>query len=378
MFNPLRHRYSFQNHIRWCSTCRTASNGQNIKERNLQRVIFSGIQPTGVPHLGNYLGALSNWVKLQNDAAQKDELFFSIVGWHALTLPQNPTVLSASRNSMLATLLAIGIDPKRSVLFHQDHNPIHTELAWILSCITPVGKLRRMTTWKARLATSRNANDESEVDESLLHVGLFTYPILQAADILAYQATHVPVGEDQTQHLELSRDLADLFNRTFKSATPMFPLPSQIHTISRRILSLKDPTSKMSKSFPDVQSRILLTDTTAQIRTKIRGAVTDSIAGITYDPVARPGTSNLLTILAACTDEHVTDVARRYEGKGHGDLKADVAEAVDEMIKTPRAEFEKIRHENTYLNQVAMDGAEKARERSEVTMREVRARLGLS
>lgn len=134
----------------------------------------------------------------------------------------------------------------------------------------------------------------------------------------------------------------------------------------------------MSKSFPDVQSRILLTDTTAQIRTKIRGAVTDSIAGITYDPVARPGTSNLLTILAACTDEHVTDVARRYEGKGHGDLKADVAEAVDEMIKTPRAEFEKIRHENTYLNQVAMDGAEKARERSEVTMREVRARLGLS
>jgi tryptophanyl-tRNA synthetase len=212
------------------------------------------------------------------------------------------------------------------------------------------------------------------------------------------RTTHVPVGEDQTQHLELSRDLADLFNRTFKSAKPMFPLPSQIHStysislptsillaqsglllaISRRILSLKDPTSKMSKSSPDVQSRILLSDTAAQIRTKIRGAVTDSISGITYDPVARPGTSNLLTILAACTNEHVTDVAQRYEAKGHGHLKADVVDVVEETIRAPRAEFEKIRHETEYLNQVAKDGAEKAKERSGITMREVRARLGLS
>jgi tryptophanyl-tRNA synthetase len=148
--------------------------------------------------------------------------------------------------------------------------------------------------------------------------------------------------------------------------------------ISRRILSLKDPTSKMSKSSPDVQSRILLTDTAAQIRSKIRGAVTDSITGITYDPVARPGTSNLLTILAACTNEPIADVARRYEAKGHGHLKADVAEVVEEMIKAPRAEFERIRHETTYLNQVARDGAERAKERSRITMREVRARLGLS
>ncbi|KAF8227010.1 Nucleotidylyl transferase, partial [Tricholoma matsutake] len=153
----------------------------------------------------------------------------------------------------------------------------------------------------------------------------------------------------------------DLFNRTFKSATPMFPLPSQIHMILRWILSLKDPTSKMSKSFPDIQSRILLTNTTAQIHSKIHGAITDSITGITYDPVAHPGTSNLLTILAACMDEDVTNVAQRYKGKGHGNLKADVTEAMDEMIKTPHTEFERIWHENTYLNQVAMDGAEKAR-----------------
>ncbi|KAG5640737.1 hypothetical protein DXG03_007366 [Asterophora parasitica] len=375
------------------------------------RVIFSGIQPTGVPHvsielnlsafcfaneiaqLGNYLGALSNWVKLQKTAAPDDELLFSIVGWHALTLPQDPETLATSRRDLLATLLAIGLDPKRSVLFHQDHvcaklsgrdpflslsqNQAHTELAWILNCITPIGKLRRMTTWKTRLAASRNANNESEVDESLLNAGLFTYPVLQAADILAYRATHVPVGEDQTQHLELCRDLADIFNRTFPSSRPLFHLPSQLNTISRRILSLRDPTSKMSKSSPDLQSRILLTDTEAQIKSKIRSAVTDSIVGITYDPVARPGTSNLLTILAACTDDDVSEVVRRYEGKGHGHLKEDVAEAVEEMIKGPRAEFERIRHETAFLEEVARSGAEKARDRSEITMTQVRERLGL-
>ncbi|GLB35594.1 putative class-I aminoacyl-tRNA synthetase family protein [Lyophyllum shimeji] len=341
------------------------------------RVIFSGIQPTGVPHLGNYLGALSNWVKLQRTAKPEDELLFSIVGWHALTLPQNPDTLAASRRDMLATLLAIGLDPKRSILFHQDHNPAHTEFAWILSCITPIGKLRRMTTWKARVAASRNANDESEVDETLLNAGLFTYPVLQAADILIYKATHVPVGEDQTQHLELCRDLAYTFNRTFAADEPLFPVPSQLNTPSRRILSLRDPTSKMSKSSPDLQSRILLTDTFPEIKSKLRAAVTDSVLGITYDPLMRPGTSNLLTILAACTDEDVHHVARRYEGKGHGHLKTDVAEAVEEMIKGPRTEFERIRQETEFLEEVAKEGGEKARERSEATMREVRERLGL-
>ncbi|KAG6835547.1 hypothetical protein H0H93_000322 [Arthromyces matolae] len=294
------------------------------------KVVFSGIQPTGVPHLGNYLGALSNWVKLQKNAAPEDELLFSIVGWHALTLPQDPAALALSRRDMLATLLAIGLDPNRSVLFHQDDNPAHTELAWILNCITPIGKLRRMTTWKTRLAASRNANDESEVDESLLNAGLFTYPVLQAADILVY-----------------------------------------------RVLSLRDPTSKMSKSSPDIQSRILLTDTPAQIQSKIRSAVTDSIAGITYDPVERPGTSNLLTILAACTDKNVMDVAATYEGKGHGHLKKDVASAVEEIIKKPREEFERIRHETGFLEEIAKTGASKARERSEVTMQSVRQLLGL-
>ncbi|KAJ7684379.1 hypothetical protein DFH06DRAFT_5420 [Mycena polygramma] len=342
------------------------------------RTIFSGIQPTGIPHLGNYLGALSNWVKLQNENPQ-DKIIFSIVGWHALTLPQNPKELAASRRDMLAVLLAIGIDPKRSVLFHQDSNAMHTELAWILGCITPTGKLRRMTSWKARLAESRNANDESEVDESLLNAGLLTYPVLQAADILLYQATHVPVGEDQRQHLELSRDIADTFNRTFKGPSRMFPLPTPLITPSKRILSLKDPSAKMSKSAHDPNSRILLTDSAAQISAKLRAAVTDSIAsGVTYDPVARPGTSNLLTILAACADEDVHDVAAARVGMSHGELKAEVAAAVEALVAPPRAEFERLRQDVGYLDQVAADGAAAARELSSQTMLQVRARIGLS
>ncbi|KAJ3500830.1 hypothetical protein NLJ89_g9617 [Agrocybe chaxingu] len=351
----------------------------NEQKTTRGRVIFSGIQPTGILHLqlGNYLGAISNWVKLQNDAQPEDDVLFTIVGWHALTLPQNPKELSAARTNMLATLLAFGIDPKRSVVFHQDDNQWHTELAWILNCITPIGKLRRMTTWKSRLATSRNANDESEVDESMLNAGLFTYPVLQAADILAYRATHVPVGEDQTQHLELSRDLADSFNRTFSRRKRFFPIPSQLITPTKRVLSLKDPSSKMSKSAPDPASRIELTDTAAQISRKIRAAVTDSIEGITYDPVARPGASNLLAILAACTNEPVEEVAVRYAGKGHSDLKNDLADALEEMLRGPRAEFQRLREENGYLAAVAREGAEKAKERSSKTMREVRNMVGL-
>jgi len=322
---------------------------------------------------------LSNWVKLQKSAQRNDILLFSIVGWHALTLPQDPTLLRSARDDMLAVLLAIGIDPTRSILFHQDHNRHHTELSWILNCLTPVGKLRRMTTWKSRLAASKNANSENDVDESQLNAGLFTYPVLQAADVLIYRATHVPVGEDQRQHIELTRDLAEIFNRTFsRDQPPLFPLPEYVETSSKRILSLKDPSSKMSKSSPDTASRILLTDTAEQIKAKIRGAVTDTIRGITYDPVSRPGTSNLLTILAACTNSDVLDVAKRYENKGHADLKSDVTDAVEEVLKGPRAEFERIRHERTFLQEVAWKGLSQAMEYSAATIDQVRRLVGLS
>ncbi|KIP07498.1 hypothetical protein PHLGIDRAFT_19165 [Phlebiopsis gigantea 11061_1 CR5-6] len=352
------------------STC--LRRGPDISRKS--RVIFSGIQPTGTPHLGNFLGALQNWVRLQEDSQPEDVLIYSIVGWHSLTLPQNPHALAVARREMLAALLAIGLDPKRVIIFHQDDNPHHTDLSWVFNCITPVGKLRRMTTWKARLATSRNAKDESEVDESMLNTGLFTYPVLQAADILLYKATHVPVGEDQKQHIELARDIGDNFNRTFRD---LFPLPAYIATPTRRVLSLKDPTSKMSKSSPDISSRILLTDSEKEIRTKIRSAVTDSITGVTYDPATRPGTSNLLSILGACTNEEPAVVAKRFESKGHGDLKADVADAVVALLERPRTEFERLRGEEAYITRIAKEGVEKAMVRSGATMREVRHSVGL-
>ncbi|KAI8974252.1 tRNA synthetases class I-domain-containing protein [Trametes punicea] len=208
--------------------CRPFASSAASESGARPRVVFSGIQPTGIPHLGNLLGALLNWVKLQREAARDDRVIYSIVGWHALTLPQEPKALSAARSDMLAVLLSVGLDPERSIIFHQDENPHHVELAWILNCLTSMGKLKRMTTWKSRLAASRNARDDSEVDESLLNAGLFTYPVLQAADFLAYRATHVPVGEDQQQHIELCRDLAESFNKTFKGKRRLFPLPEHV------------------------------------------------------------------------------------------------------------------------------------------------------
>ncbi|KAJ8508181.1 hypothetical protein ONZ45_g9534 [Pleurotus djamor] len=274
-----------------------------------------------------------------------------LVGWHALTLPQKPKALLQSRHDALAVLLAIGLDPARSIIFHQDH----AKLASYGTCldIQLFDPLRKVET-DDDVEDSRNANNESEVDESLLNAGLFTYPVLQAADILVYRATHVPVGEDQTQHLELSRDIAQIFNRNYK---PFFPIPEQLSTPTRRILSLKDPNTKMSKSSPDIQSRILLTDSHAQIKSKIRAAVTDSITGISYDPKERPGTSNLLAILGACVEKDPIVLASEYEGKGHGSLKADVIEAVEELVRNPRSEFERLRQETGYLDHMARDGA---------------------
>ncbi|TFK45526.1 tryptophanyl-tRNA synthetase [Heliocybe sulcata] len=358
----------------------TASrNAPNVHARS--RTYFSGIQPTGVPHLGNYLGALRNWVKLQREAKPNDTLYFSVVGWHALTLPQDRNALLKAQTDMVALLLAVGLDPERSIIFHQNQNPDHLELAWYLNCITPVGKLRRMTTWKGRLADARNANDESEVDDSLLNTGLFTYPVLQAADILLYKATHVPVGEDQQQHIELSRDLADSLNRQLgahnKEFRRTFPLPEAVYTPSKRILSLRDPSSKMSKSSPFEQSRILLTDKPEAIKSKIRKAVTDSNSEIAYDPINRPGTANLLTILAACEDAQPEQVAERYAGKDHGILKADVIDAILELLRRPREEYERLIQARDYLDRIVEGGLFKARSASGKVMRTVRDRLGM-
>ncbi|KAH8114202.1 hypothetical protein DFH11DRAFT_254702 [Phellopilus nigrolimitatus] len=233
-----------------------------------------------------------------------------------------------------------------------------------------------MTTWKSRLAVSRNANAESEVDEALLNTGLFTYPVLQAADILAYRSTHVPVGADQQQHLELCRDLAALFNRTVRA--PLFPLPEAVFTPSRRVLSLTDPAAKMSKSAPDAGSRILLTDTAAAVRAKLRRAVTDAEHTIEYDPARRPGTANLLALLAGCTGSDARALAARYRDTGHAALKDAVADAVEETLRGPRAEFLRLRAEPAHLDALARSGAERAREMSRGTLARVRRLVGLS
>lgn len=364
---------------------------------SVPKTIFSGIQPTGIPHLGNYLGALVNWVRLQRASAPNDRLYFSLVGLHALTLPQDPVKLRRERLDLLATLLAVGLDPRRSVIFCQDQVPQHAELAWMLNCTTPMGKLQRMTTWKSKLALARNANSTDEVDESHLNLGLFAYPVLQAADVLLYRATHVPVGEDQQQHLELSRDLAELFNRTYKES--VFPLPQHIISPAKRILSLRDPTQKMSKSAPHPSSRILLTDTTEIIDKKIRSAVTDSERGVTYDPASRPGVANLLTILDACEsvgrlgsgeeqDGHgetsdtrqttrLEALAARFGSLSHAELKRAVADAVESVVAPVRAEYARLRADESYLRDVAEAGRMRAAEVAEHTMSDVREVLGV-
>lgn len=356
-------------------------------------MIFSGIQPTGIPHLGNYLGALRNWVDLQNASRDtSDELYFSIVGYHAITMPQNPSRLRTERSEMMATLLAIGLDPQRCTIFHQDHVAEHTELAWILNCLASFGKLHRMTTWKAKLATARNVSDSTDVDDKDLSLGLFAYPVLQAADILLYKATHVPVGEDQIQHLELSRDLADVYNRRFKRT---FPLPAHIITPTKRVLSLRDPTSKMSKSAPDANSRILLTDTPEEVRRKVRKAVTDAEVKLSYQPDQRPGVSNLLAILAALKSQTAPGTvemenagpeewAERLNqeisesGASSGQhLKATLTDAVVETLRPIQAELERLRKDPGYLTEMEQLGKQKAQTVARRTMSQVRKSIGL-
>lgn len=346
--------------------------------------MFSGIQPTGTPHLGNYLGALANWAKLQEADPITGESplnYYSIVDLHAITMPQNPNELRRAKFDMAATLLACGVDPKRSVLFEQSQVRAHSELAWIFNCITPVGWLGRMTQWKSKLeksAGTSHAESLSAVDlNSGLKMGLFDYPVLQAADILLYKATHVPVGEDQIQHLELARDIAKLFNKTFKQ--PVFPKPDVIVPPSaKRIMSLRDPNSKMSKSDPLEHSRINLVDSPEIIQAKIAKATTDSIRSVSYDPVERPGVSNLVSIYAAMLDieieEAVKDCANITSTK---EFKTRVADAIIEKIKPIQTELVRLQADKGYVTQVLDEGANRANQIANETMEQVYKVVGL-
>ena len=348
-----------------------------------RRVIVSGIQPTGVPHLGNYLGALSNWLELQRSAGPDDELYFFTAGLHAITVPQKPAQLHDDRRNLFAILIAIGLDPQRCTIFHQDQVAEHAELGWLLGCLVPFGRLERMTTWKSKLATIG-----AEASDTSLQLGLFAYPVLQAADILLYRATHVPVGEDQTQHLELTRDIAHTFNRTTKSN--FFARPECLTSPAKRILSLRNPEQKMSKSAPDVNSRILLTDTPQEVNTKIKRAVTDSDTSVSYDPEGRPGLSNLISILASLgggvlhndirswgADPHEIAAVLDSSTGGMSGVKKVLAESINETLAPIQHEYTRIIAEPGYLDALEELGRNKASAKARDTLTQVRRMLGL-
>ncbi len=326
--------------------------------------IFSGMQPTSDSlQLGNYLGALTQWVALQDT----HDAIYCVVDLHALTVGPDPAVLRERTRRTAAQYLAAGVDPARSTLFVQSHVPEHAELAWILSCHTGFGEAGRMTQFK-----DKSAKQGAEGTT----VGLFTYPVLMAADILLYDTALVPVGEDQRQHLELTRDLAQRLNSRFGAGTVVVP-DAYIPKSTAKIYDLQDPTAKMSKSAESPNGLIELLDDPKVIAKRIRSAVTDAEREIRYDPVAKPGVSNLLTIFSALSGRTVPSLEADYAGKGYGDLKKDLAEVVVDFL-TPFQE--RVRHylsDPTALDDVLADGAERARALAVPTLERVYDRSGL-
>lgn len=345
------------------------------------RVMFSGIQPSGVPHIGNYIGALQNWVKFQElKKSHKDgrpiELYYSIVGLHAITLPRNPSRLRRDRFEMMCVLLALGLDPDHSCLFNQEQVPAHSEMAWILNCIAPVGRLSRMTTWKSQIASSKNSNSIEEVDESMLHLGLLAYPVLQAADILLYKTTHVTVGEDQVQHLELTKVLAKALNNQTK--TQIFRLPQGIYSSQSKILNLRNPTVKMSKSNPSDLSKILLTDKPKEISKKIKSAITDSMAGLEYDPENRPGISNLIDIYRSISNQELNQVLDRFRHRSISDLKLELIDLLVDHFRPFQTEYARLLGFQDEVEKIYSKGAQRASGVANRTLSQVKELLGLT
>ena len=326
-----------------------------------RRRVFSGIQPSGTSHLGTYLGALKNWVSVQEEY----ESYFCIVDLHALTVPQNPKVLRANVREMAAIFIAVGLDPERAVIFRQSRVSEHTELGWLLNCIARVGELTRMTQFKDK---SQRGGAESA------SVGLYAYPVLQAADILLYNAHLVPVGEDQRQHLELSRTLARRFNGLY-GETFAVPEPMILET-GARVMALDEPTQKMSKSAPTPAGYIALLDEPDVIRRKIRRAKTDSGTEVVATP-DKPALTNLLGIYAGLTDRSVPEIEDQYRGKGYGDFKKDLAEVVVESLSPIRERTLELFDDPRELDEVLEAGAEKARGVARSTLRDAWAKLGL-
>jgi tryptophanyl-tRNA synthetase len=321
--------------------------------------IFSGIQPTGAKHLGNYIGAIRNYVALQ----EKGDAFFCIVDLHSITSDYDPDGLRESTLSLAALLFAAGLDPERSTVFAQSHVTAHPEAAWLLGSVTSYGELRRMTQFKAK-------REQQDFASS----GLFSYTVLQAADILLYQTDLVPIGEDQRQHLELSRNVAERFNSRFGET---FRLPdAMIPEVGGRIMDLQEPERKMSTTGGTAQGTVGVLDPPETIRKKFRSAVTDSGTDVRHDPEQKAGVSNLIEIMAIATGNEIPEIEARFDGGGYGAFKQEVGEAVVALFEPIRGRYEELRSDPAELERLLGVGAEKAREASAPTLEQMYERMG--
>ncbi|HHW39065.1 MAG TPA: tryptophan--tRNA ligase [Bacillales bacterium] len=322
-------------------------------------IIFSGIQPSGTITLGNYLGALKHFVDLQ----ENNQCYFCIVDQHAITVPQDPKQLHKNIRALAALYIAVGIDPERSTLFIQSEVPAHAQLGWVMQCISYIGELERMTQFKDKSA-----------GKDAVSAGLLTYPPLMVADILLYNTDIVPVGEDQKQHLELTRDLAERFNKKYNE---IFTIPDvSIPKVGSKIMSLQDPTKKMSKSDANTKAFISMLDEEKQIEKKIKSAVTDSEGIIKFDKDNKAGVSNLLTIYSICSNQSIEDLEKKYADKGYGEFKADVAEAVINAIKPIQERYYNLL-ESEKLDEYLDLGAEKANAVASKMVKKVEKAIGL-
>ncbi|MFS0865584.1 tryptophan--tRNA ligase [Fredinandcohnia sp. 179-A 10B2 NHS] len=323
------------------------------------KTIFSGIQPSGSVTLGNYIGAMKQFVELQNDY----NCYFCIVDQHSITVPQNPLELRKNIKSLAALYLAVGIDPEKSTLFIQSEVPAHAQAGWMLQCVSYIGELERMTQFK----------DKSQGKEAVV-AGLLTYPPLMAGDILLYNTDLVPVGEDQKQHIELTRDIAERFNKKYRE---IFTIPdARIPKDGARIMSLAEPTKKMSKSDPNQKAFITLLDDPKQIEKKIKSAVTDSEGIVKYDKENKPGISNLLTIYSSFSNQSISEIEANYEGKGYGEFKADLAEVVINGLKPIQDKYYEI-IDSPILDEILDSGASKANKVASKTAKKMENAMGL-
>ena len=327
-----------------------------------KKILYSGMQATNSLTLGNYLGALKNWVNLNEEF----DCFFGVMDLHSLTVRQNPTEFRQNARKLYALYVAAGLDPEVNCVYYQSHVPAHTQLAWILDCFTYMGELNRMTQFK----------DKSAKHADNINAGLFTYPVLMAADILLYQANVVPVGKDQMQHLEITRDIAERLNNIYGD---IFTIPeAYIGKSGARIMSLAEPTKKMSKSDENANATIMLLDDKDTIIRKFKRAVTDSDTEVRYDTEAKPGISNLMDILSAVTGKSLDDIQSEFDGKGYGDFKIAVGEAVADELSPLQKEYERLLKDKAYIDGCIKNNDEKAAYFANKTLRKVMKKVGLT